>query len=193
MKTNHYVLSGISAIIVAISYPLLWLLDRQRTIGCDVSECTSSTSSLHSILLLIAGMLIMYMYYGLIRLLHDYYNYHKADVPLIALISMTSVFYLGTFLVEMLQSWHEYNLTSGVMQIVGAIAFGIIDILLAVALLRGNSELPNLIKNFAIVNLIAGVLEISVLFSFLTVIILPISALILAACFFTKPKLIEFV
>ncbi|MDP6375503.1 MAG: hypothetical protein QF921_11105 [Pseudomonadales bacterium] len=71
--------------------------------------------------------------------------------------------------------------------------FGVIDMVLAVMLLRDADNLPVTLKMFGIANLLFGISQASVILSFATVIMYPIATLMLAVHFPGKPNLIEIV
>ena len=79
------------------------------------------------------------------------------------------------------------------LSVLCSVAFGVVDIVIAALLLRDRDELPQLLLAFAIVNLIVGLLELTVVLAFAAVVVLPIAVLILAAHFLREPEVIEIV
>ena len=77
---------------------------------------------------------------------------------------------------------------------IGAIVIlGIIDLLIGILLLAKSTELPTLLKIFAIMSVIQGVLGITVVFAATLIFIFPITMIILAMFFLRKPESLEIV
>ena len=77
---------------------------------------------------------------------------------------------------------------------IGAIVIlGIIDLLIGILLLAKSTELPTLLKIFAIMSVIQGVLGITVVFAATLIFIFPITMIILAMFFLRKPESLELV
>ena len=73
------------------------------------------------------------------------------------------------------------------------ILFGILDIILGIALLRAAVPVPSVLKIFAVIAIIQGVFEVSLFLSFMTLFIFPLAMIILAAAFMRNPDSIEVV
>lgn len=73
------------------------------------------------------------------------------------------------------------------------IAFGVIDIVIGVILLTKGNELPSTLKVLAVISIIQGILELSVILFFLVIITFPIYMIILAIYFLRKPETLEVV
>ena len=144
------------------------------------------------ILFLTVGALTAYLYYALKRILHDHNEYHRTDLVLTGLIGFCAFFYLGLLIIAAFTA-AESEFIFSAFWIGGLIIFGVMDITLGILLLRDAKQLPDMIRMFATVNVILGICELSVILSFATVLIYPISALILALHFLRKPDLIEIV
>lgn len=149
-----------------------------------------------SFILLAVGVLSFYLYYGFMQLLHDQHNFKGADIALISILVITVIFYLGTFLLELATPWLGEDLVNGLttwLLILSIIIYGVVDILLAIILFRQRDNLPSLINAFAIINLVMGIMEVSIIFSFATLVIFPLVAIVLAMVFLRKPEMIEIV
>jgi hypothetical protein len=85
-------------------------------------------------------------------------------------------------------------LNIGLSMSIGAIVIlGIIDLLIGILLLAKSTELPTLLKIFAIMSVIQGVIGITVVFAAMLIFIFPITMIILAMFFLRKPESIEIV
>jgi hypothetical protein len=77
---------------------------------------------------------------------------------------------------------------------VGAVfLFGVVDLLIGIFLLAKASGLPTLLKVFAILSVIQGVLGITVILAATLIFIFPVTLIILAMFFLHKPESIEIV
>ena len=79
------------------------------------------------------------------------------------------------------------------MSIGAIVILGIIDLLIGILLLTKSTELPTLLKIFAIMSVVQGVIGITVVFAATLIFIFPITMIILAVFFLRKPESIEIV
>jgi hypothetical protein len=85
-------------------------------------------------------------------------------------------------------------LNIGLSMGIGAIVIlGIIDLLIGILLLAKSTELPTLLKIFAIMSVIQGVIGMTVFLSVTLIFIFPITMIILAMFFLRKPESLELV
>jgi len=75
----------------------------------------------------------------------------------------------------------------------GLFLFGVVDLLIGIFLLANATELPSLLKAFAVLSIIQGVLGITVILAALLIFIFPVTLIILALLFLRKPESIEIV
>jgi hypothetical protein len=73
------------------------------------------------------------------------------------------------------------------------IGVGVIDILIAVKLLRVKERFTELIRVYAYITMIAGILEVSVLLSPLALILVPVSSILVGMIFLRDQEGVEFV
>jgi len=194
MNNNDYFWPGIAAIAMVVLFPVYWIYEI-ATMGFSFSDYTYSAGSASWVFLLI-GVLNVYVYYAFRHQLYNHYNYRGVDVVLGILIAVCGVFSLGIFAVDALSPWFGTSYNSIVLASIwigSLIVFGVLDILLAVLLLRNAKELPDLVRTFAIVNLLLGIFEVTVLFSVAVIFVFPIAMFILALNFWRKPEVIEIV
>jgi len=196
MNNNDYFWPGIAAITVAFLFPVYWIYEiAMMETMFSFSDYLHSSGPASWIFLLI-GALNAYVYYAFKHQLYNHHNYRDADVVLGILIAVCCAFYLGMFAVNALSPWFgtSYNSIALMSIWVGSlIVFGVLDILLAVLLLRNSKELPVLVRVFAVVNLLLGIFEVTVLFSIAAILLFPIAVFILALNFWQKPEVIEIV
>ncbi|NOX71050.1 MAG: hypothetical protein GXP15_17865 [Gammaproteobacteria bacterium] len=196
MNNNDYFWPGIAAIAVAFLFPVYWIYEI-ATMGTTFSFSDYPyNSGPASWIFLLIGALNVYVYYAFKHQFYNHHNYRDVDVVLGILIAVCSAFYLGMFAVDALSPWFgtSYNSIALMSIWVGSlIVFGVLDILLAVLLLRKSKELPVLVRVFAVVNLLLGIFEITVLLSVAVIVLFPIAIFTLALNFWRKPEVIEIV
>ncbi len=73
------------------------------------------------------------------------------------------------------------------------VSIGIVDILIATKLLKIKETLSEYVRGFAYVTMVAGICEVTVLFAPFSLLLFPVSAIILALVFFRDKQETEFV
>jgi hypothetical protein len=73
------------------------------------------------------------------------------------------------------------------------VTIGIVDILIAVKLLRIKENFGEYIRAFAYITMAAGICEVTVLLSPMALVMVPVSAIVLALIFFRDQQEVEFV
>lgn len=198
MNNNDYLTPGIVAIATAILAPTFWLYAALS----DYSDGTGLGLVFADWVFLVLGAMAIYVYFSLKDILHNHHNFHKIDALLMMTIATIVIFYLGSLALEIFAPMIDSNPSSrhetilGLKSLFGAICaviFGVLDILIANVLWRNKQQLPELLKVFAIVTLIQGIFEVTILFSFFGIFIYAIAMLILAMYFLRKPEMIEVV
>ena len=204
MQDYDYLWPGIAAALLAFLFPAYWLSEFLS--GVDgLSQSVSyniQTLSLGDAMFVVLAMLTIYVYLSLKRILNDQLNFKKVDVLIYLMIAvnilfLTTVFFDVWTAVASDQSFRAAEPTLVTLAIVigvgSLIVVGILDILLAIILLRSGTELPLIWRVFAVLTLVQGVFELSVIFHFVVVIVFPASLLVLATAFLRKPESVELV
>ncbi|MGB0496347.1 MAG: hypothetical protein ACPGJI_08315 [Kangiellaceae bacterium] len=196
MNNNSYTFPGIAAICLAFLFPLSWLLIAGEG-GVNIETMQFDLQfGLTNFLFLIVGVVSFFVYFSLMKLLHEYHNFKKADFALMALLVVIAVYYLGSFLLALLSFTMEPETSSaliGWLFMASLVVFGIIDIVLGITLIIGHNVISKRLLIFAIMNLLMGFCELSVILSPLVLILFPVIALIVAFTFLGKPEEIEVV
>jgi hypothetical protein len=81
----------------------------------------------------------------------------------------------------------------GVYISVSMVTIGIIDILIGIRLLRDKEQFSELLRAFAYVSLVAGILEVSILLSLLAVLLVPVSLVIMGLIFLRDKQDVQYV
>jgi len=129
--------------------------------------------------------------------LHDQLNFKSIDILLWIMIGISVVFFGSLFLLDVLPvnaDSNELMVSIGYAISLGCmILFGLVDIMIAIILLRHFGELPNLLKAIAILSLVQGIFELSIILNFFVLFSFPVYLIILAIYFLRKPQMIEVV
>ena len=204
MQNKDYFLPGIAALVLAVIFPLYWFNEIWfGSVGWPDALMANITSvNLSDLVFLVIGLLSIYVYLSLRNILNDQLNFKKIDLLLMLLIGVHVIF-LATLgldvaaallseqtVLQFQDTFIGIGLTAGVGTMV---LFGLLDILIGAVLLKNSENLPTLLKIFALVTLIQGVLEISVIMSFVSLLSFPVSLIILAVYFLRKPESLEVV
>ena len=202
MQNNDYLLPGVCAILLAIISPVYWLgmsqsVESSYVLGQDVMSLGFSDILFACILLL-----TIYIYLNLKNILNEQLNFHHIDM-LIWINIIVSILWMSTLtldiasivLAENFVTQNESSFSNiALLTSVGAIIIlGIIDLLIGILLLAKSTELPALLKVFAIMSVIQGVIGITVVFAVTLIFIFPITLIILAMFFLRKPESLEIV
>lgn len=205
MTNSDFVKPSIAAIAIAAIYPLYWIYEFAWG-DTDFSVpyyAESSSLEFADLIFLILGALSIYVYVSLKRILHEHHNYHHIDIPITLIVANAIFFYVGIFAIDatMLLMGDQLSLGTQEFLVVGMmiilvgsnIISGVLNILIAVMLLRDSQSLPSVVRAFAIVTLVVGLCEVTVLFALVTIFIYPVVFAILAAYFHRGPEMIEVV
>lgn len=200
MESNKYSLAGWLAIVQAVIFPLGFV------IGIIEAGIASGVFDIHrpffgpsDILMLIFTAIGIYTLLMFKKLLNEHYGYH--DLNLLIYISiwwavMFEVIGLGIGLTAM-AIWPVDKVVFMVIYIIffaGAmVAIGIVDILIAVKLLKIKENFGEYVRAFAYISLVAGICEVTVFLAPLSLILIPVSAIVLALIFFRDTQAVEYV
>lgn len=196
MSRHDYLWPAVAAIALAILTPVYWLHALASTGGADLDTYVRAGLGPGDLVFLLIGALSVYVYLSLKRILADHQNYHALDVPIAILVGLCVLFYGGVVTLAGMAAvvpGIDLAVALPLLSVLCSVAFGVVDIVIAALLLRDRAELPQLLLAFAIVNLIVGLLELTVFLAFAAIVVLPIAVLILAAHFLREPEVIEIV
>ena len=200
MEENKYKLAGWLAVCQAVLFPV--------AVSIGIIEAVVAKELFHerrpfigpSDLIMIAftaiGVYTMLMFR---RLLHERYEYHELDLLIIISIWWAIVFQvIGLVLGVLVMIYWPVNIT--IMAVTYAVFFtgamvtiGIVDIMIATRLLKGTVAFSDSIRYLAYITMAAGICEVTVLLSVFSLILIPVSAIMLAMVFFRDRQEVEFV
>ncbi|UCE17635.1 MAG: hypothetical protein JSV84_12225 [Gemmatimonadota bacterium] len=132
-------------------------------------------------------------------LLNERYNTHELDMVINIAIGWIIVFQVfslclkGIFMTLWPVSKESMTITYLCFMAVAMVIIGIVDILIAVKLLKVGTGHNELLKAYAYINLVAGALEVSVFLSPLAIILVPVSSVTLGMILLREKEGVEFV
>ncbi|MBL4582342.1 MAG: hypothetical protein JKY29_11025 [Gammaproteobacteria bacterium] len=204
MMSYDYWRPALAAILLGVLYPLYWVLELSFDGGFPPEDFSAyiEWSSLDWLFLFLGGLNV-YVYLSLRRILSEQLNYSGIDIPILIMVVICIVFYVGLSFLQIalhlvvgdsVADYEEIALTIGVVVLVGSVVLGgVSEILIACLLLRDSGTMPPLVRIFAIITLIMGIFDLTLIFSFISLFIFPVSMLVLAMYFMSKPEMIEIV
>ena len=201
MQNKDYLLPGVAAIFVAVISPIYWIGMSSPmgdfALGQDMLSLGFPDILFASILLL-----TIYIYLNLKNILNEQLNFNHIDFLVLIMVAI-NILWMSTLFLDVAITVLPENIVTqnkdtflniGLSMSIGAIVIlGIIDLLIGILLLTKSTELPTLLKIFAIMSVIQGVIGITVIFAATLIFIFPITMIILAMFFLRKPESLELV
>ena len=200
MSENRYWLAGWMAIIHAVLLPLaIGLGIFEELIGRGSFRAHAPRFGVSDIISFIAVVLIVYVLIIFKKLLNERYNYHGVDLQIMLSIWWVIIFTVGNLIIQTVFSlmWpvrEEILVFTFVPYfILAMVSIGIVDIIMAVKLLRVKEKLNDLIVAFAYITLMAGLMEVTVVLSPLSLVIVPVSSVVIGMILLREKEEVEFV
>ncbi len=203
MNNSDYTLPGIAAIALAILFPIYWIIAISSGIFDSGINFYQSTTELtfSDLLFAVVGLLTVYVYLCLKRILNDQFSFSGVNLPLNILIVCSAIYFFCLAGLDLVMaifgdglglSVHKFVLNTNLSIGIGSLfIFGVADILLGVLLLKSPHSQSIILKSLAIVVIIQGVIEITVIFSFALIAVFPVTLVILAVLFMRRPDELE--
>jgi len=205
MTDNKYLTPAIACLVLAILFPVYWgnLIFNIAVDGGEPAYEDLIGLNMFDLVFLITGLLTTYVYLNLKRFLNERFASRDLDAPLL-LLAITTIFYtFGSLTFDVFMQvfgerlhlpWHSGVVkTQTVAAVISTILFGVLDIALGLLLLTKASGFSSHLKTFAIIILVQGVFELTLLFSPVVVATFPASLIVLALLFTQEPEMLEVV
>lgn len=200
---NENALPGYLAIVLALLFPVYWISvlgaggeDLFETVRADVMRLDGWDA-----LFVLIGALEIYLYLSLRKLLAQRLDTSLPTVLLLLMAIVVGVFH-ATVLFDLgfaMGAWADVSggdrlvLASMVVGIAGLFVYAILGFVLSISLLRARAESPTLLKVFAILLLACCVLQFTIVFGFVNLVLFPVALLALAAFFLRGEHAVEVV
>jgi len=200
MEENKYTLAGWLAVVQAILFPVAIVL------GIIEAVAAAKLFDIHrpfigptDLLMLVFTVIAVYTLWKFRALLHERYNYHDLDLLILISIWWTVLFQLVGLGINVILTlaWPVDKAVFAIVYVAfftaAMVSIGIVDILIAVKLLKDKENFGEYIRGFGYVTMAAGICEVTVLLSLLSLVLIPVSSIILALIFFRDKQEVEFV
>ena len=202
MHNNDYLYPGVAAIALAILVPVYWL-GMAPTVGdSDILWPDMMSLGLSDVLFAAIPLLNIYIYLNLKTLLNERWNFSHIDSLVLIMVAI-NILWVSTLLFDVanalsaestaIQNRETFLAIASSVGVGAVFLFGVVDLLIGIFLLAKASGLPTLLKVFAILSVIQGVLGITVILAAALIFIFPVTLIILAMFFLHKPESIEIV
>ncbi len=201
---NKSLYTAALAFVLAFAFPIYWVNeffismdDIEESIWSNIS--TLNLNDAFFVFVSAAPALICYLF---MQKLHNDLNYKKLDILLWILIGVnlwlasTVSFDIATQLLSADTAYENRGYLVGhAMGVTAAtlVIAGIVDIIIGVILLRGGELIPSILKVFGAITLVQGVFELTLVFSFVTLVVYPLALIVLGVYFLQEPESIEVV
>ena len=202
MQNKDYLLPGVAAILLAVATPIYWLGMSPSVGDYDILWQDMLSLGFYDILFASCLLLNIYIYLNLKHILNEQLNFNHIDLLVLIMVAINTL-WLGTLFLDVASTVLPDNIVTqnkdaflkiNLSVSIGAIVIlGIIDLLIGILLLAKSTELPTLLKIFAIMSVIQGVIGMTVFLSVTLIFIFPITMIILAMFFLRKPESLELV
>ena len=202
MQNKDYLLPGVAAIFVAVISPIYWIGMSSSVGDYDILWQDMMSLGFSDILFASILLLTIYIYLNLKNILNEQLNFNHIDLLVLIMVAI-NILWMSTLFLDIASAVLPENIVTqnkdaflkiNLSVSIGAIVIlGIIDLLIGILLLAKSTELPTLLKIFAIMSVIQGVIGITVVFAATLIFIFPITMIILAMFFLRKPESLELV
>ena len=202
MQNRDYLLPGVAAIFVAVISPIYWIGMSSSVGDYDILWQDMMSLGFSDILFASILLLTIYIYLNLKNILNEQLNFNHIDLLVLIMVAI-NILWMSTLFLDIASAVLPENIVTqnkdaflkiNLSVSIGAIVIlGIIDLLIGILLLAKSTELPTLLKIFAIMSVIQGVIGMTVFLSVTLIFIFPITMIILAMFFLRKPESIEIV
>lgn len=193
MSTNRYTVAGWLAVtLVPLYFISMVIVAGQHAVAAIKGNLTDLPLGPGDVLLGLGGLVGAYLYFVFLSLLHERYSFRGADIYIkiaigIDLIGTVIILPLAFILKPTTESLSPLFIP--IMLIVG-----ILDIQIARKIMAAKNEFSSMISAYATVLMISGICCVSVIFSFLSILVLePIALVILGMVFLREKEEAEFI
>jgi len=193
MTEKSYTIAGWLSIALAIFLPLLFVLGiAESMIGKHMIEIYDPGFGLEDLATVLIAAIIVFVLFMLRKLLNERYNYNRTNRIITAAIIWYIVFTLGSFVMILFADTtfpspdFRSMIALLIFFILSMTSAGIIDIFLGLRLLQMKERKNELIRVFAYLTLVMGILELTVVLSPVALLLMPVWCVTAAMVFFRE-------
>ena len=202
MENKDYLFPGVAALLLAVIHPIYWLGVSPLVGDNNLLWQDISSLGLYDVLFASIVLLNIYIYLNLKNILNEQLNFNHIDLLVMVMVTINAL-WLSTLFLDVASVvlpdslvTQNKNIFLNIYLSVGIgsiIIIGIVDLLIGILLLMKLNEAPTLLKIFAIMSVIQGVVGMTVFFAGILIFIIPVTFIVLAMFFLRKPESIEIV
>ncbi len=202
MENKDYLFPGVAALLLAVIHPIYWLGVSPLVGDNNLLWKDISSLGVYDLLFASIALLTIYIYLNLRKILNEQLNFSHIDLVVMVMV-VINVLWLSTLFLDMASvllpdslvtqnknTFLNIYLSVGIGSI---IIIGIVDFLIGILLLMKSNEAPTVLKVFAIMSVIQGVVGMTVFLAGILIFIFPLTLIVLAMFFLRKPESIEIV
>ncbi|MFH1687529.1 MAG: hypothetical protein ABIE70_08415 [bacterium] len=202
MAENRYSLVGWLAIANAGIFPLAIVLNIVfAVVSAKLLGFYEPTFGPGDILSVVSTVIMIYILIKFKQLLHEHYQYGGIDGLIIASIIWNIAFEIGGIFLRVVQiglgTGRDAEIFVAILSIaflcVAVVSIGIIDIIIAVKLLTIKEQVGDAMKVFIYLNLVLGILEVSIVLSPVSLLLTPVMFIVFGIVFLRDKEQIQFV
>ncbi len=200
MQDNRFAAAGWASIVAAVVFPLAFVVEGIHEAAFEWTDSVFTVAvGPGDFLFLLYAALTVYLLKEFKSLMYEQYSFKEISTIISVAIFWVIVFFGGSFVLELLLAtvWPHNDIGLPLVLIIfwvmGVAIFGIIDIILGIIILRQRHRFSQAVKIFAILSVVTGVCEATLILSFLTLVLVPASCAVLAYIFLKKVEEVEFV
>ena len=193
MMKKSYTIAGWLSIALAVFLPLLFAFGLAETfVGKHMMGIVDPGLSLEDLSTVLIAAVLIFVLLMLRKLLNNRYGYSMADRPITASIVWYIVFTIASFGMTFFAdtTFPAPDMRSIIaliiFWIISMTSAGVIEIFLGLRLLQIKERKNELIRVFAYVTLVMGVLELTVILSPLALVLMPVWCVTAAMVFFRE-------
>ena len=198
MEVQRFMTAGWAAAIQTVLFPAAIIIGIVQTAaGLRSFPLRVPIFGLGDALVIIFAAIAIYTLIMFRKLLNEIHNYKGLDTLITVSICWIPIYYIGGMFTGGLAFWSGVDLgylaVGAGFGIVMTMFIGVVDIFIAVRLFKLKERNNELLTIFAILTMIMGICEVSVIFSLVAAFIYPLSTVVLSLLFFEVRKRAEFV
>lgn len=200
MSSNHYASAGWFAIAAAVLFPSAFVVGvMQDMIKIEAFGHAGPILGPADILFLMVAAIGVYTAVVFRRLVNERYSFHEIDTLITASIWWNIVFQIVGLLakVAIMILWPVPEIVVAVVWLtilaLGMITVGIIDIMIAIRLLRRKEGFNELIRAYAYLTIVSGVAEVSIILAPIALLLVPVNFVLIGMIFLREKEEVEFV
>jgi len=200
MESNKFVTAGWVSIAAAGLFPLaiVFMGLESEALARDLFDISLGFGPSDFLFLLFAGLSI-YALWALKSLMFERYSFREIGTIIWVSIFWHLVYYGGSFLIEVFLSLARLGDNTGAVLMLtglwvsGIVVFGIIDIIMGIIILRQARRFHMSVRLFGWLTLALGITEASLVLAVLALVLVPVTYVVLAIVFLSRPDTVEYV